>query len=179
MEELDCAFGVVTETWFLSTEAFADDLEDIRGRSRLGMLCRNREPNYSTQRGSACLSFVRDTVTELKQKYPDLYIVVMGDFNQWNVAKALEDFPDLVDVPVGNMRGNRFIDKILTNLAPEMKTSGTVPPLEPDLPDVGSPCDHQVAYIKCEIQKVRKFKWLSYSYRYLNDESTEMTGHQY
>ena len=97
----------------------------------------------------------------------------MGDFNQWGIVKALEDFPDLSECPVGNTRGGNSIDKIITNLFPNMSQCGTVPPLEPDLPGEGSPSDHRISYLKCLIPKVRKFKWLSYSYRYLNEESTE------
>ena len=37
-DELDAAFGVVTETWFASSAGLQDDLEDIRGRTNIGVL---------------------------------------------------------------------------------------------------------------------------------------------
>ena len=61
----------------------------------------------------------------------------MGDNNQWEKAKALEDFPDLFECPMGNTRGSNSIDKIITNLFPNMSQCGTIPPLEPDLPGGG------------------------------------------
>ena len=74
---------------------------------------------------------------------------------------------------MGNTRGNRSIDRILSNLFDYTSDCGTVPPLEPDLPDEGAPSDHRIAFLTCKIPKVKKFKWLKYSYRYLNDESVE------
>ena len=35
------------------------------------------------------------------------------------------------------------------------------------------PSDHRVAYLTSDIPKVRKFKWLSYSYRFFNDDSVD------
>ena len=101
--------------------------------------------------------------------------MVMGDFNQWEIGGALKDFPDLKGSDVGP-RGSRSINRILSNLYPHADNCGTVPPLDPDLSMDGAPSDHRVAFLTCNIPRVKKFKWLSYSYRYLNDDSTESLG---
>ena len=88
---------------------------------------------YTVPRATSGLAFVRDVVTDLKRKYSDPYIVVMGDFNQWDIGGALIDFPDLKESAVGPMRGARTIDRIFSNLTDHAVGCGTVPPLEPDL----------------------------------------------
>ena len=36
--------------------------------------------------------FTRDTVTKIKRRYADPYIVVSGNLNQWGIDGALENF---------------------------------------------------------------------------------------
>ena len=97
-------------------------------------------PGYTVPRASGALEYVRGVVTEMKRKYADPFLVVAGDFNQWQVDEALVDFRDLVEAGVGPTRGTRSIDRLFTNLP--MTAAGTVAPLEPDLPDDGAPSDH-------------------------------------
>ena len=129
-------------------------------------------PGYTNQRGGTALQFICDTVTDLKRRFNDPFVVVSGDFNQWKIDDALADHIDLLEVDVGVSRGNRKIDRLFTNL-PGVHDKGTLPALAPDLPDAGAPSDHLVTFAKFEIPRIRTFKWLSYSYRYLNEESTE------
>ena len=63
------------------------------------------------------------------------------------------------------------IDRLFMNL--KVDKCGTLPPLEPDLPDQGAPSDHKIAFVTSKIPRVKDFKWLSYSYRYFNPESVE------
>ena len=55
-------------------------------------------PGYPVPKGSACVAYIRDVVTELKRKYDDPYITVAGDLNQWEIGAALGNFPDLLEV---------------------------------------------------------------------------------
>lgn len=48
-------------------------------------------PNYKKSRGDEALSFITDTVIEIKRRYSNPYIVVAGDFNQWKLEEALSD----------------------------------------------------------------------------------------
>ena len=52
-------------------------------------------PNYVTNRANACLDYIYDIIIELKRRYRDPYLIVSGDFNQWNVGRALEEFRDI------------------------------------------------------------------------------------
>ena len=72
-------------------------------------------PGYSVGHGRACMSYVSDTVIEIKRKYREPFIVVAGDFNQWEIGNALEDFTDIGEVSVGPTRGDASIDRILVN----------------------------------------------------------------
>ena len=50
-------------------------------------------PNYAVGRGKDCLAYITDLVLHLKRTYKDPYIIVGGDFNQWDLSRALEDYP--------------------------------------------------------------------------------------
>ena len=52
-------------------------------------------PGYAKRRGEEALGFINGAVVHLKQKFTDPYIVLAGDFNQWDIEEALLDFPDL------------------------------------------------------------------------------------
>ena len=74
-------------------------------------------PGYARSVGEGALDFINDAVVHVKQLYTDPYIIVAGDFNQWDISGALTDFPDLREAPVGQTRGDLSIDKIFTNLS--------------------------------------------------------------
>ena len=69
-------------------------------------------PTYSAAEGAAALDQVTQAVIEVKRRFRSPYVVVAGDFNQWEVDKALVDFTNLVEAPVGPTRGSRAIDRI-------------------------------------------------------------------
>ena len=64
-------------------------------------------PTYTVSRGRAALEYIRDLVTQLKVTYRSPYIVVTGVFNQWDIARVLEDFADIDEADVGTTRGSR------------------------------------------------------------------------
>ena len=124
--------------------------------------------------GRACLSYINHAVSEVKSKLNEPFIILAGDFNQWDIANALTDFVDVKEVDVGLTRGNCSIDRTFTNIEKAVAEKGTVPPLStnPD-PDTGDVCysDHHVTYAKLRLDRLRTFEWLSYTYRYYNPES--------
>ena len=87
-------------------------------------------PGYAVPRGKAALAYIEDVVLELKCRYKDPFVLVAGDFNQWQIDGALQEFPDLVEADVGPTRGDRCLDRMFTNFSRAVKASGTVPPLE-------------------------------------------------
>ena len=54
------------------------------------------------------------------------------------------------------------------------RVAGTVPPLETD--DGSKKSDHKVAFASASIPHASPFKWLSYSYRYYNKDSSKKFG---
>ena len=75
----------------------------MEGRSRkLVAIAAYVPPGYDARRGRDCLAYISDTVMEVKRRYREPYIIVSGDFNQWDVAAALADFNDIEEVAVGN-----------------------------------------------------------------------------
>ena len=55
-------------------------------------------PNYTVARGSACLDYLENLVFEIKRRYSDPFIYIAGDFNQWAIDTALQEFPDISEV---------------------------------------------------------------------------------
>ena len=104
------------------------------------------------------------------------FSLVAGDFNQWKVEDALEDFPDLREVDVGPTRKDRTIDRIFTNFGRSITECGTVPPLEPEPGHQGARSDHRVAFLKAELPRLRSFEWVTYQYQYFNGEAIDQFG---
>ena len=133
-------------------------------------------PNYPVPKGKEALEYVENVVRELKRSYKDPFIIVGGDFNQWDIGEALLEFPDLREVDVGPTRGSRSIDRIFANFGRSITDSGTVPPLEPEPGHQGTRSDHRVAFFKAELPKTRSFEWLTYQYRFFNSEAVDGFG---
>ena len=72
-------------------------------------------PNDVTARAKECLDHITDVVIEARRKYSDPFLIIAGDFNQWDVAHALRDYSDVSEVMVGPTQGNRSIDRLFTN----------------------------------------------------------------
>ena len=133
-------------------------------------------PNYPVPKGKAALEHIENVIRDLKRTYQDPFILVGGDFNQWEVGEALSDFPDLREVDVGPTRGSRCIDRIFSNFGRSITDCGTVPPLEPEPGHQGSRSDHRVAFMRAELPKARSFEWVSYQYRFFNPKAVEDFG---
>ena len=62
-------------------------------------------PNYTRVRADACLDYVSDVVSEAKRRFDSPLITVAGDWNQWDVARVLDEHPDLNEVEHGPTSG--------------------------------------------------------------------------
>ena len=67
-------------------------------------------PNIPSHRAQSLVDYISDVVGELKRKFPDVTLVISGDFNQWSIAELIADHPDLSEVNYGPTRGDRAID---------------------------------------------------------------------
>ena len=133
-------------------------------------------PSYDVNRGRSEVQFLEDTVREMKRIYKDPFVVLGGDFNQWEIQEVVEDFPDMNESAVGPTWGTRRIDRVFNNFGRSEIEAGTVPPLEvePGRPGVAS--DHRVAYIRAQLPRLRAFEWTTHQYRYYNPESVKQFG---
>ena len=131
-------------------------------------------PNYTVARGTACLNYIEELVIELKRRLKEPIVIITGDFNQWDIAQALQEFRDIKETCAGTTRGTRAIDRMFSNLD-NVVESGTLDPLQTD----GSPgnlreSDTRIFYLTASIRRKDRYKWLSYSYRYNNEESSKL-----
>ena len=126
-------------------------------------------PNYTVGRSRAALDHIEDVVQTLKSTYKDPFIIVGGDFNQWPMQEALQDFPDITEAAVGPTRKDRCIDGILVNFGQAVEESGTVLPLEPEPGYQGTKSDHRVAFVRAALPKLQTFEWVTYQYRYYSE----------
>ena len=99
-----------------------------------------------------------------------------GDFNQWPVDEALSEFPDVKEAPVGPTRKDRCIDRVFTNFGRAITDTGTVPPLEPEPGAQGTRSDHRITFASATLPRHRTFEWVSYQYRFFNDQAVEEFG---
>ena len=130
----------------------------LRGHTRkLAIISCYIPPGYSRARGEGAIEHINDIVVHLKGRFTDPYIVIAGDYNQWQVADSLDDFPDIKEAPVGPTRGDLSIDKIFTNVSRSISDSGSLEPLEDEEGEKQS--DHRVAYCRADLGRINAFKW--------------------
>ena len=132
-------------------------------------------PNYTTVRATACLNHIEELVIEMKRRLKDPLIIVTGDFNQWKIDQALQEFRDLTETTAGPTRGNRVIDRTFSNFD-NITEAGILDPLQTE--DIEQPreSDHKIFYMTASIRRKEKYRWLSYTYRYNNEESSKKFG---
>lgn len=123
-------------------------------------------PNYTVARGKACLQHISDLILEIKRKCPDPYILLAGDFNQWDIGGALVDYPDLQEISTPPTRGDRRIDKTFCNWHEEVHDAGCVPPLETEgCAETKTYSDHDIQYTSARIEKKTPINWTTYTYQ--------------
>ena len=130
-------------------------------------ICIYMPPSMTVQSANSCLSYLVDSIIELKERYRDPFIAISGDFNSYDVAGHLADYPDLVLVKTGPTRKNRTIDLVFTNFPEQIVDSGTISPL---VNDSGVPSDHKVVYCSASLKRYEAYEWVTYSYMRQTDE---------
>ena len=129
-------------------------------------------PSYNTTRGEAALEFISDTVTEVKKRFKDPYILLAGDFNQWEVGEAVLDHADIGEVDLGPTRGGRSIDRVLLNVGRSVVDYGTLGPLETEEHEGEvRRSDHRVCYVGIGLERREAFTWQKYTYRHYDDQA--------
>ena len=159
----------VTPFLFPNPEAFEVlplQLKEFSIARRFFVIAAYIPPGYAVPRGKACLEHIRNIVLHIKNTSQDPYILVAGDFNQWDISGALADYPDIMEVVTPPTRLDRHIDKMFLNWHDEVTESGCIPPLESD--QVGGSItysDHRVQYACARLQRRDPVRWETFTYR--------------
>ena len=128
-------------------------------------------PNYLTGRANACMQHVSNIILDIKNKHRDPLLLVGGDFNQWDIAKFLEEYCDLEEVPSPPTRGDRKIDKIFTNWPDDIHDSGCITPLYTVAEgDRRIYSDHKVQYALARLTRKEPVKWETFNHRPYTEE---------
>ena len=123
-------------------------------------------PNYTVPKGKACLQHINNMVLDIKRGAQDPYILVAGDFNQWPIEVALEDYEELVEVPSPPTRGDRKIDRTFTNWHDDVTDSGCLPPLESEGDgNTVTVSDHKIQYTCSRLPVRDPVKWETFTHR--------------
>ena len=137
----------------------------IRGHNRkLVVIACYLPPGYEKKRGEAAVDFLADTISIMKRRFQNPYIVLAGDFNQWKGEEAVADHADFKEVLVGLTRGKRSVCE-----------AETLAPLETEEDKEGD-CrrsDHRVGYVVAELERRAAFTWQNYTYHHYDAESEE------
>ena len=62
-------------------------------------------PTYVKKRGEGALTYIADTVAEVKKRFRNPYIIISDDFYQWKLEDQMVEFADVREVEVGSTRG--------------------------------------------------------------------------
>ena len=133
-------------------------------------------PGYTVARATACLNYLEEIVIEYKRRLKDPIIIITGDFNQWDIPSALEEFRDIKETTAGPTRGQRTIDRTFTNLDSVVE-AGLLNPLQTDgAQEQIKESGHKVFYMTAAVRRRDRYRWLSYSYRFNNADSRKLFG---
>ena len=129
-------------------------------------------PGYTVRRAKECFQHVKDLVLQIKDKFTDPYIALAGDFNQWKIEQALEDYPDIAENEGGHTRKNRTIDRGFTNWHDLVVETLVLPPLETEEDERGvKKSDHNIVLTRAKIPKLDPPNWQKYEVRTYNDKA--------
>ena len=116
-------------------------------------------PGYSVGRARGCMQHISDLILEAKNRDSQAYIILAGDFNQWQVSDYILDYPDLVEAITPPTRGDRRIDKIFVNFG--IKSADCIRPLqsEPDREGEVHRSDHDIQLVQADLEMKTIQKW--------------------
>ena len=130
-------------------------------------------PNYPVPRGRGAMDFITQCLNQAKQKYDDPMIVLGGNFNQWDIGESMSDFVDFHEAQGVVQRGAIVVSTGSFSTS-TMRWWVRSPPLETD--DGSKKSGHKVLFLLASVPRAAPLEWLRYSYRYYNQESSDMFG---
>ena len=146
----------------------------VRGMKRkLFVIAAYLPPNYRVGRAKSCLRFIRNLILSIKTNNKDPYISLAGDFNQWQIEQAVEDYPDIVENSGGYTRKRRTIDRCFSNFANCIAETKVLPPLETEETEAGNlrRSDHNIVLTSARLARLKAPVWKKISFRPFNDSA--------
>lgn len=126
------------------------------------------QPNYTVPTARGCVLYINNIILDIKNKNEDQFILLAGDFNQWKIEEAVQDYPDMMEISTPPTRNDRNINHIFVKWLDDLLDSGCIPPLESEeLDGEGTRrySDHRVQYAMARIEKKEQINWEVFSYR--------------
>ena len=77
------------------------------------------------------LERVSNVIRQVKDMFPDPFIVLGGDFNKARIEEAIDEFPDITVVNAPATRGSAKLDLVATNFEEDIDTTTLCPPPPP------------------------------------------------
>ena len=118
-------------------------------------------PDYNADDNRAFLSYLCDTIMELKKKFDNPYIFIGGDFNRRDLGGAIKDYRDLRIIRTPPTRGAATLDLIATNTHGSVIEAGVTAPISSD---EGAESDHKTVYVTVKMPRVADYKKVEYTY---------------
>ena len=106
-------------------------------------------------------------INKIKLQHESPYIVLGGDFNNFDISSITTDFIDLILINTHPTRRNRTIDLAICNVP--VVENEVYPPLHNDENDSDS--DHRIVFFKAEWKHSHKFRWIKTRHRDLREDN--------
>ena len=148
---------------------------NVRGiKRKLFVIAAYMPPGYRVGRAKACIRHISNLILHIKDKFKDPLISLSGDFNQWEIEKAVEDFPDMLENSGGPTRKDRIIDRCFCNWNDCIISTTVRAPLETESQDgLSRKSDHKVVLTCSNIEKIPPPNWQIYKYRAFSKEGAK------
>ena len=105
-----------------------------------------------------CIQTIIITINKIKLQHENPYIILGGDFNNYDITPILEDFADLKLHLTAPTRGNNTLDLAITNIEDKISNAQVYPPLRNE--DSGTDSDHGLVVFNASWQHSHAFKWI-------------------
>ena len=119
---------------------------------------------------------LRNAVTKVKLKDRDPMIFIGGDFNNYNIDRAFEEFLDVRCVPSQPTRGDERLDLLYSNVTDWISKGKSLPPLDAV---GGAPSDHNVLAFTITVPHVHMFEWVTYRAREMTEKNKKKFHEEY
>ena len=103
----------------------------------------------------------------VKIKYEEPLIYIGGDFNNKDLSRLLNAFPELAPIRAGATRGGAYLDEVYTNTVEHIVSKQILRPL---CRENGVLSDHSIITASVKLPKQKKARTISFKFRPITTE---------